>query len=48
VFPASTHEVITYPAAAIGMGSTGARAFVLFLQGPKGQAILAKSGFGRP
>jgi molybdate transport system substrate-binding protein len=48
VFPASTHKAITYPAAAIGMGSAGARAFVLFLQGPGGQAILAQGGFGKP
>jgi len=48
VFPASTHEPITYPAAAIGKGAPDAVAFVHFLAGQKAQAILARAGFGKP
>jgi molybdate transport system substrate-binding protein len=48
VFPPSTHEAITYPAAATGMGSAGAEAFLQFLRGPRGQAIFATAGFGKP
>jgi molybdate transport system substrate-binding protein len=48
VFPASTHEPISYPAAATGKGAPEAVAFVRFLAGPKAQAILERAGFGKP
>ena len=46
VFPAASHPPIVYPAAALNGGDTvQARAFLAFLAGPKGKAILTAQGF---
>jgi len=47
-FPASTHEPITYPAAATSTAGPGAAAFLKFLQGPTARALFDRAGFGRP
>ncbi len=53
VFPASSHPPIRYPAALVRAGanagsSAEARAFLVFLAGPKGRAILRAQGFVEP
>jgi molybdate transport system substrate-binding protein len=48
VFPASTHEPITYPAAATAMAGADAAGFVRFLQGATARTIFDKAGFGKP
>jgi molybdate transport system substrate-binding protein len=48
VFPASSHEPISYPAAATVKGGADAASFVRFLTTAKAQAIFAKAGFGKP
>jgi len=47
-FPASTHEPITYPAAATSTAGPGAAAFLKFLRGPTARALFDRAGFGRP
>jgi molybdate transport system substrate-binding protein len=47
-FPASTHDPITYPAAATANAGADAAGFVKFLQGSAARAIFDKAGFGRP
>ena len=47
-FPASTHEPITYPAAATSTAGPEAADFLKFLQGPAARALFDKAGFGRP
>jgi molybdate transport system substrate-binding protein len=44
-FPASSHKPIVYPAALVGKGTAGAKAFLDFLSGEKGQAIMKAKGF---
>ncbi|GAA3518039.1 molybdate ABC transporter substrate-binding protein [Aeromicrobium panaciterrae] len=49
-FPESAHAVNTYPIATLA-GSTNrdiAQAFVAFVAGPKGRAVLAAAGFAAP
>ena len=48
VFPESSHEPITYPAAATANAGPGAQAFLAYLHGTKAQAIFDHAGFGRP
>lgn len=49
VFPAASHPPIVYPAAALTGGDTAqARAFLAFLTGPRGRAILTAQGFTAP
>ena len=48
VFPASTHEPISYPAAVTSKCTSDAVAFVQYLVGAKAQAIFARAGFGKP
>lgn len=48
VFPASTHEPISYPAAATLKGSADGRAFVQYLLGSQAREIFTRAGFGRP
>ena len=49
IFPAASHPPIRYPAALVkGHADAAARAFFVFLTGPKGRAILAAQGFGPP
>ncbi|HVZ10674.1 molybdate ABC transporter substrate-binding protein [Rhodopila sp.] len=46
VFPADTHDPVTYPFAVTKAGDTpDARAFLKFLSGPKATAIFADRGF---
>lgn len=45
-FPASTHEPITYPAAATKTGGADAAAFVKYLTGARAQALFEQAGFG--
>lgn len=45
VFPAGTHAPITYPAAVPVGGRPGGAAFLDFLAGPVGEAVLARYGF---
>jgi molybdate transport system substrate-binding protein len=47
-FPASSHEPITYPAAATSIGGDEGAKFVVFLNGVKARAIFDNAGFGRP
>jgi molybdate transport system substrate-binding protein len=47
-FPASSHEPITYPAAATTTAGPEAAAFLKFLQGPTARALFDKAGFDRP
>ncbi|MEO8309380.1 MAG: molybdate ABC transporter substrate-binding protein [Pseudomonadota bacterium] len=46
-FPAATHELIAYPAAALSK-SADAAAFVTFLGSESARGIFDKAGFGRP
>ncbi len=49
VFPAASHPPIVYPAAVLKSGDTAeARAFLAFLAGPRGRAILRAQGFTTP
>jgi molybdate transport system substrate-binding protein len=49
VFPADSHPPIVYPAAVLKPGDTAeARAFLAFLAGPRGRAILRAQGFTVP
>ncbi len=49
VFPADSHPPIVYPIARIARSaSTEAEGFRRFLLSAKGQAVLARHGFGRP
>jgi molybdate transport system substrate-binding protein len=48
VFPAASHPPITYPAALVTGADAEARAFLAFLAGPQGQAILKARGFTAP
>jgi molybdate transport system substrate-binding protein len=48
VFPASTHEPITYPAALTAQGSAQGAAFLRYLSGSRAREIFARAGFGRP
>jgi molybdate transport system substrate-binding protein len=45
VFPESTHAPIVYPAALTKTASSGAKAFLDFLDGPQARAIFEKAGF---
>ncbi|MET0290932.1 MAG: molybdate ABC transporter substrate-binding protein [Steroidobacteraceae bacterium] len=47
-FPASTHEPITYPAAAMAKAPAEAAAFVRFLSGAKARSLFDEAGFGKP
>jgi molybdate transport system substrate-binding protein len=47
-FPASSHERISYPAAAMTTANAEAATFVKFLRSDKVQAIFEKAGFSRP
>jgi molybdate transport system substrate-binding protein len=47
-FPASSHERISYPAAATASANAHAATFVKFLRSDKAQAIFDKAGFGEP
>ncbi len=47
-FPASSHEPITYPAAATTRAGADAIVFVQFLRGPQARAIFDRAGFGKP
>ncbi|MEO8314433.1 MAG: molybdate ABC transporter substrate-binding protein [Pseudomonadota bacterium] len=47
-FPASSHELITYPAAAMANAGADAATFVKFLRGDAAQAVFDRAGFGRP
>jgi molybdate transport system substrate-binding protein len=47
-FPATSHDPITYPAAATTRGDAAALGFVRFLQGTAARAIFARYGFGAP
>jgi molybdate transport system substrate-binding protein len=47
-FPASTHEPISYPAAATALAGTDAARFVQFLRSDAAQSIFSRAGFGRP
>lgn len=49
VFPAASHPPIVYPAALVtGHDAPQARAFLNFLAGPRGRAILKAQGFTAP
>jgi molybdate transport system substrate-binding protein len=48
VFPASTHDAITYPAAVTHRGDEAAAGFVKFLRGSQAQAIFVRYGFSAP
>jgi molybdate transport system substrate-binding protein len=48
VFPADTHDPITYPAAATNRGDAAAAGFVQFLRGTSAQAIFREYGFTAP
>jgi molybdate transport system substrate-binding protein len=47
-FPTSSHEPITYPAAATSTAGPDAAGFLKFLHGPVARALFDKAGFGRP
>lgn len=47
-FPASSHEPITYPAAATATAGPDAAAFLTYLRGSKARTAFAKAGFGFP
>jgi molybdate transport system substrate-binding protein len=49
-FPESAEAVNTYPIAALkgNVGDGLAEAFIAFVTGPEGQAVLAEAGFGKP
>jgi molybdate transport system substrate-binding protein len=48
VFPASSHDRITYPAAATAKAGADAASFVMFLRSEAARAIFDRAGFGRP
>jgi molybdate transport system substrate-binding protein len=48
IFPADSHEPITYPAAATASASPEAAKFVAFLTGKEARALFDKAGFGKP
>jgi molybdate transport system substrate-binding protein len=48
VFPASSHETISYPAATTGGAVPEAANFLRFLSGPVARALFLKAGFGTP
>ena len=48
VFPASSHDPITYPAAVTVTGSADATMFLNYLKGPRARACFDRAGFGRP
>ena len=48
VFPASSHETISYPAAATRSAGPEAAQFLRFLSGPAAKALFLKAGFGTP
>ena len=48
VFPASSHDPITYPVAATKSAGPDAVAFLVYLRGAKAGAVLEKAGFGKP
>jgi molybdate transport system substrate-binding protein len=47
-FPSSSHERISYPAAATANATADAATFVKFLRSDKARAIFDKAGFARP
>ncbi len=47
-FPASSHDPITYPAAATVTADDDAAAFLTYLRSPKARAAFTKAGFGFP
>lgn len=47
-FPASSHERITYPAAAMVRAGADADSFVKYLRSEAAQAVFDRAGFGRP
>ncbi len=47
VFPASSHQPITYPVAVTLRPRAGAKEFVAFLRGPEAEKIFLKYGFRR-
>lgn len=47
-FPASSHDRISYPAAATASANADAASFVKFLSSPAARAIFDKAGFGKP
>jgi molybdate transport system substrate-binding protein len=47
-FPASSHDRITYPAAATAKAGADAASFVNFLRSEAARAIFDRAGFGRP
>jgi molybdate transport system substrate-binding protein len=47
-FPASSHDRITYPAAATARAGADAASFVSFLRSDAARAIFDRAGFGRP
>lgn len=47
-FPASSHERISYPAAATANASVESTGFVKFLRSDAAQAIFIRAGFGQP
>lgn len=47
-FPASSHERITYPAAATARSNADAARFVKYLRSDKAASILDRAGFSRP
>ncbi len=48
VFPESSHERITYPAAATQSAGADAAPFLAFLSGLRAQALFTQAGFGKP
>lgn len=48
IFPASSHELITCPAAATARAGADAAAFVKFLAGDVARKIFDNAGFGKP
>jgi molybdate transport system substrate-binding protein len=48
VFPPSSHDRITYPAAATASSAADAARFVNFLRSDKAQVIFDRAGFSRP
>lgn len=48
VFPASSHDPITYPAAVTATGGADAAAFLDYLKGPKARTFFERAGFGKP
>ena len=46
VFPASSHDPVTYPFAVVKSGDTpAARSLMTYLTGPEARAVFAKRGF---